>query len=179
MKKLLVLMFTVQIATVGVAQAVSYGNFKLGEQEIIFQKVVSQDSITLQKLETYYTSLPYVSNLETKGDELQFTMKDVSVDYKKFQFSQVNTPIILQTGKFTGIVSVSARDGRYRITVKAIQFTGNLGYKMITEPDNLTRYATKNSGTTFAEDWSKPTMLGLLDKAFSDKLEYKQTEEEW
>lgn len=161
------------------AQVVSYGNFKLAEQEILFQKVVSQDSITIQKLETYYKALPYVSDLEVNGDELQFTMKDINVDYKKFQFSQVNTPIILQTGKFTGIVSVSVKDGRYRITVKAIQFTGNLGYKMITEPDNLTRYATKNSGTTFAEDWSKPTMLGLLDKAFSDKLEYKATEEEW
>lgn len=172
-------MLALQLSSLAIAQTVSYGNFKLVEQEIIFQKVVSQDSITTQKLETYYKTLPHVSNLEMKGDELQFTMKDVNVDYKKFQYSQVNTPIILQTGKFSGAVVVSVKDGRYRITVKVIQLTGNLGYKMITEPDNLTRYASKNSGTVFAEDWSKPTMLGLLDKAFSDKLEYKPTEEEW
>jgi hypothetical protein len=50
---------------------------------------------------------------------------------------------------------------------------------MITEKDNLTRYATKNSGTVLAEDWCRPNMLGLLDKAFNDKLELKKAEGDW
>jgi len=161
------------------AQNTSYVNFKLVEQEIIYQKVYTLDSVTVAKLETYYKTLPYLSNLETKADGLQFNMNDISVDYKKFQFTQVNTPPILQTGKFSGQVTVGVKDGKYRITVKAIKLTGNLGYKMITEKDDLTRYASKNSGTVMAEDWCRPNMLGLLDKAFNDKLELKSSESDW
>jgi hypothetical protein len=167
------------ITHVACAQAVSFGNFKVAEQEIIYQKIFTLDSITTSKLEAYYKTLPYISNIESKSDGIQFDLTDINVDYKKFQYSQVNTNIVMQTGKYSGKVTVGVKDGKYRITIKAIQFTGNLGYKMITEKDNLTRYATKNSGTIMAEDWCRPNMLGLLDKAFTDKLELKKADDEW
>lgn len=178
MKKILTLALVV-VANLAFAQAVSYGDFKTAEQEIIYQKIIANDSITISKLEEYYKKQPYISNVEVKGDGIQFDMNDITVDYKKFQFTQVNTHIVIQTGKYSGKVTVGVKDGKYRITVKAIQFTGNLGYKMITEKDNLTRYATKNSGTIMAEDWCKPNMLGLLNKAFTDKLELKETANDW
>ncbi len=179
MKKLLLLLLISTVSTASYPQATAYTNFKLAEQEIIYQKVFEKDSITSAKLEVYYKTLPYVTNLEAKSDGIQFDMNDITVDYKKFQFSQVNTPLIIQTGKYSGKVSISIKDGKYRVTIKSIQLTGNIVYKMITEKDNLTRYATKNSGTVLAEDWCRPNMLGLLDKAFADKLECKTTEDEW
>jgi len=179
MKKLLSLLFALQLSFVAFAQTTSYGNFKVANQEIIYQKIFTQDSITVAKLETYYKSLAYVSNIESKSDGLQFDMSDITVDYKKFQFSQVNTHIVLQTGKYSGKVAISVKDGKYRITISAIQFTGNLGYKIVKEKDDLTSYATKNSGTALSEDWCKPNVLGLLDKAFTDKLEVKKTDDEW
>jgi len=179
MKKIILLILVAQLSSVAFAQSVSFGNFKVAEQEIIYQKIFTQDSITSSTLEEYYKTLPYVSNLEVKPDGIQFELNDINVDYKKFQFTQVNTPSILQTGKFSGKVSVSVKDGRYRVTVKSIQLTGNLGYKMITEKDNLTRYATKNSGTVLAEDWCRPNMLALLEKAFTDKLELKKEDGDW
>lgn len=179
MKKVIVLFFLIQVANTVCAQLVSYVDFKVAEQEIIFQKIFTLDSISVNKLEEFYKKQPYVSNLEAKTDGIQFDLNDINVDYKKFQYSQVNTPIILQTGKFSGKVSIGVKDGKYRVTVKSILFTGNLGYKMVAEKDNLTRYATKNSGTVMAEDWCRPNMLGLLNKAFIDKLEFKQADGEW
>lgn len=178
MKKILTLVMVVA-ANLTFAQAVSYGDFKTAEQEIIYQKIIANDSITVAKLGEYYKKQTYISNLEVKSDGIQFDMNDITVDYKKFQYSQVNTHIVMQTGKYSGKVTVGVKDGKYRITVKSILFTGNLGYKMITEKDNLTRYATKNSGTIMAEDWCKPNMLGLLNKAFTDKLELKETSGDW
>lgn len=178
MKKLLALLLLVQLAFIGLAQT-SYGNFKVTEQELIYQKVFTKDSITVAALEKYYKTLPYVSNLEAKPDGIQFDMTDINVDYKKFQYVQVNTHIVMQTGKYSGKVSVNVKDGKYRVTVTSIQFTGNLGYKLLKENDSLTRYATKNSATAIHEDWCKPNVLGLLDKAFTDKLELKKTEDEW
>jgi hypothetical protein len=178
MKKLLTSLLLAQVAFAGFSQT-SYGNFKVAEQELIYQKVFVKDSITVATLEKYYKALPYVSSLEAKPDGIQFDMNDITVDYKKFQYVQVNTHIVMQTGKYSGKVSVSVKDGKYRVTVTAIQFTGNLGYKHLKEKDSLTRYATKNSATAIHEDWCKPNVLGLLDKAFTDKLELKKTEDEW
>jgi hypothetical protein len=166
------------------AQPVTYGNFKLADQEIMYQKIVALDSITPSKLEAYYKTLPYVSNLAVKNGNVTFDVTDLTVDYKKFQFTQVGTPPIIQTGKYSGLVEVGAKDGRYRITFHTIQLTGDIGYKKIMEKDDLTSYACKNNGTVLSQDWCRPNLLGLLDQAFTDKLQYvepekKKISEDW
>ena len=178
MRKLLILL--VLISGSIIAQPTSYGNFKVADQEIIYQKVFTEDSITAAKLAEHYKKLDFVSNLKQTSTGVQFDMNDLIVDYKKFQFSQVGTPPIIQTGKYSGKVSVDVRDGPYRVTVNQIQMTGNIGYKNITAKENLTNYATKNSGTLLHPDWCKPNTLGLLDQAFTDKLQYPgKGKEDW
>lgn len=166
------------------AQPTSYGNFKVSEQEIIYQKIVPLDSITPAKLEAYYKTLPYISDVTVSGSDVEFNANDIVVDYKKFQFTQVGTPSIIQTGKYSGHVTVGVKDGKYRITFQSIQLTGDIGYKKIAAKDNLTSYACKNNGTVLAQDWCRPNMLGLLDQSFTDKLIYvepkkKKNNEDW
>src|SRR4051812_47473172 len=120
MKKILLLL-TVQIAGFAYAQPVSYLDFKTEDQEIIYQKVFSQDSITAVALGAYYKNLPYVSNLTTSPDGVQFDVNDITVDYKKFQFKQTDTPSIIQTGKYSGQANIGVKDGKYRITFRSIQ----------------------------------------------------------
>jgi hypothetical protein len=150
----------------------AYGNFKLVDQEIIYQKIFVQDSVTVKKVAEFYKTLPYISNLQSGADEVTFDLNDLVVDYKKFQFTQVATPSIIQTGKYSGKAVIGVKDGKYRITVHTIMLTGNIGYKNITEKDKLTSYAAKNNGTILNPEWCKPNTLGLLDKAFTDKLQY-------
>jgi hypothetical protein len=166
-------LFIVQVAW---SQPVAHGNFKVADQEIIYQKVFQQDSITAAKLAEYYKTLPYVSNVEVAGDEVKFDVNDMTVDYKKFQFTQVATPSIIQTGKYSGKVTVGVKDGKYRVTLRSIQLTGDINYKKINTKDNLTNYACRNSGTVLSQDWCRPNMLGLLDQAFTDKLQYIEKE---
>ena len=154
------------------AQPTTFGNFKVEDQEIIYQKVFTEEGITALKLSEYYQKQDYISNIKPTETGISFDMNDVVVDYKKFQFSQVGTPPIIQTGKYSGKVTVDVRDGRYRVTVRDLQMTGNIGYKIITEKESVTSYSTKNSGTLLHPDWCKPNMLGLLDQAFTDKLQF-------
>lgn len=179
MKKLTFLFVATLIATSAYTQTVSYGNFKVTDQEIIYQKVFTQDSITPAKLEEYYKTLPYVSNITTSADGVQFEVTDITVDFKKFQFKPLDTPPIIQTGRYSGKVSVGAKGGKYRVTFNAIQVTGDIGYKKITNKENLTNYSCKNNGTVIAQDWCRPNMLGLLDKAFTDKLQFVGKKDEW
>lgn len=178
MKKLSLLLLTL-ISFGSIAQTTSFGNFKIVDQEIIYQKVFNQDSISAVALEKYYKTLPYVSNLEVTPDGVQFEVNDITVDYKKFQISQMNTPPIIQTGKFSGLISIGVKDGKYRITMKSILLTGDMVYKKITEKDKLTTYSTRNSATMLAPDWCRPNMLGLLDQAFTDKLQFKKADGDW
>ena len=177
-------LFFFLVSTLAFAQPTSYGNFKVWEQEIIYQRIVPLDSITPEKLETYYKALPYVSNLTASANGVEFDVNDIVVDYKKFQFTQVATPNIIQTGKYSGHGEVNVKDGKYRITLHTIQLTGDIGYKKITAKENLTSFACKNNGTVLAQDWCRPNMLGLLDQAFTDKLQYaepkkKKMNEDW
>jgi hypothetical protein len=178
MKKSLLVLFAL-LPLVIHAQTESFGNFKVAKQEIIYQKVFQQDSISAPLLESYYKTLPAVSNLSVKPEGIEFEINDIIVDYKKFGFSQGGTPSIIQTGKYSGKVSVGIKDGKYRVTFQSIQLTGDIGYKKITTKDNLTSYACKNSGTVLSQDWCRPNMLGLLDQVFTDKFQYKKVKDEW
>ncbi|HLT73787.1 MAG TPA: hypothetical protein VKZ68_01835 [Ohtaekwangia sp.] len=175
MKLVATLSFIVLLTTSVMGQATSYGNFKVSEQELIYQKVFLHDSVTLEKLQAYYAGLPFVKGAAISGNELTFTMNELVVDYKKFGFSQVATPSIIQTGRYSGKVSVSAKEGRYRVTVSDIKMTGDIVYKKITSPEPITSFACRDNGTYISSDWTKPNTLGLLDKAFTDNLEFVST----
>lgn len=158
----------------------SYGSFKVQDQEIVFQKVFADPAVTAQKLAEFYKSKDYVSELSADGDQITFRVNELIVDYKKFQFSQVSVPPVIQTGKYSGLVSVDVKDGRYRVTVRDIQFTGDLGYRKVTTRDRLTAFACRDNGTSLGQDWCKPNTLGLLEKAFTDKLQMPAGEgEDW
>ncbi len=173
------ILFLLLLPVIGYAQTTAFGNFKVVEQEIIYQKVFSQDSITVSKLEKYYKELPFVSSLATSADGLKFDVNDITIDYKKFEFTQVATPPIMQTGKYSGTVSVGVKDGRYRVTLSTIMVTGDIGYKKITTKEPLTSFACKNSGTILSQDWCRPNMLGLLDQALTDKFLFRKGKDDW
>lgn len=183
MKRTIVLILFA-IPFVSIAQTTSYGNFKVDTQELIYQKIFTLDGVAVDSLVKFYSKLQYVSNVTPEADGLTFDLNEIVVDYKKFGFSQVATPPVIQTGKYSGKVTVGVKDGRYRVTVRSIVFTGDVGYKKVTEKDKLTNYATRNNGTVISADWCKPNTLALLDKAFTDKLEFvvsekKKDKDDW
>lgn len=166
MKNLLYLFLLVPVSLL--AQTKEYGSFRIVNSEIVYQKVFNKDSITNEKLAEFIKTIPNVTNVQASGTGVTADLTALTVDYKKFHFTQVATPPIIQTGTFSGKITSEAKAGKYRITVTAIQMKGEMGYKKIPNPENMTNYATMNSATILSRDWCKPTMLGLLDQAFTD-----------
>ena len=161
------------------AQPTAYGDFKLADQEIVYQAIFQKENISYAELEKYYAKNKSFSGIKMNADEMIFEVKDLTVDYLKFQFSQVETPLILQTGKFSGQASVSVKDGRYRVTFRKIMVTGEIGYKSIKEKEPLTGLCSKSNGTQLSQEWMKPNTFGLLAKAFADNFELKTTDDDW
>jgi hypothetical protein len=169
MKKLFYLLLFL-LPAMAEAQTTEYGSFKILNTEIIYQRVFTADSVTLQKLADYLSGAQNVTNVSTANGVLTADLGELVVDFKKFQFTQVATPPIIQTGKFSGKISAETKDGRYRITVNKLVMKGDIGYKKIPSDEPVTNYACVNSGTLISREWCKPTMLGLLDKAFTDRF---------
>ncbi|MBL7858238.1 MAG: hypothetical protein JNM57_11170 [Cyclobacteriaceae bacterium] len=156
------------------AQLTEFGSFKIINTEIIYQKVSGYDSVTTEKLVEFLKTVPNIANVEVVNNIVQADLTDFVVDYKKFQFNQVAVPPIIQTGRFSAKISMEGRDNKYRVTLKSIQVKGDIGYKKILSPENLTNYACTNSGTVLSRDWCKPNTLGLLDLALTDRFLFKE-----
>jgi hypothetical protein len=171
MKNILTFAMTV-FSFAAFAQTTTYGNFRIDNQQLVYQKVFLQDSITLDKLGNFFVALPFVTDFDRSNDEMKFRIDDFTVDFKKFGFNEVTTAPIIQSGKYSADVSVDVKDGKYRVTIFNLQLTGNIVYKKITSKESLTTYACRNNGTYISPDWTKPNTLGLLDKALTDKFQY-------
>jgi hypothetical protein len=170
--KIALSLFIILSSLTGFCQALTYGNFRVDNQQLVYQKIFLHDSITSEKLGAYIASLPFISDLDRSDNEMKFRINDFTVDFKKFGFNEVTAAPIIQSGKFSGEGSIDMKDGKYRITLFNLQLTGNIVYKRITSKESLTTYACRNSGTSISPDWTKPNTLGLLDKALTDKLQF-------
>jgi hypothetical protein len=153
-------------------QVTTYGNFRIDNQQLVYQKVFLSDSVTFEKLADYFARLPFVSDFDRSQSEMKFKINDFTVDFKKFGLNEVTTAQIIQSGKYSGDVSVDVKEGKYRVTIFNLQLTGNIVYKKITNKESLTQYACRDSWTSISPDWTKPNTLGLLDKAFTDKFQF-------
>lgn len=157
------------------SQPSAYGDFKLVNTEIVYQKIFERPSVTLEELDSLLKTSEGVGDIKVAEGSLSATLSDFVVDYKKFKFPQVSTPPIIQTGRFSGRITAEAKDGRYRITVEKITMKGNIGYKEIPGPEPMTNYACIKGATAIASDWCRPNLLGVLNQALNDNFTYVQS----
>lgn len=157
------------------AQPHAYGDFRIVNTEIVYQKIFERPSVTLEELDSLLKTSVGVSDIKISGGSLSATLTDFVVDYRKFKFPQVSTPPIIQTGRFSGRITAEAKDGRYRITLEQITMKGNIGYKDIPGPEPMTNYACIKGATAIASDWCRPNLLGVLNQALNDNFTYEQS----
>lgn len=157
------------------AQPTAYGDFKIANTEIVYQKIFERSSVTLEELDSLLKTSPGVGDVTMSEGSLSAKLTDFVVDYRKFKFPQVSTPPIIQTGRFSGSITAEAKDGRYRITLEQIMMKGDIGYKDIPQPEPMTNYACTKSATVLASDWCRPNLLGVLNQALDDCFTYKMS----
>ena len=166
------------------AQITTFGSFKIYESEVIYQKVFTQDSLTVEKMVAFLKTIPTIGNIQTGDRMVTADLILLKVDYKKFKVAQTDVPLIIQTGIFSGKLSFDLKDGKYRTTLRGIQVKGEItnkekGNKKITEPEFITKYATIQSGTELSPEWVRPMLLGLLEKQITERLTYKEVDTDW
>lgn len=161
------------------AQVTEFGSFKIMDAEIIYQKVFTQDSITANRLVEFLKTLPTIANAKANGETVTADLIYLTVDYKKYNVAQSAVPPIIQSGKFSGKLTFEIKSGKYRTTLRSIKMKGDTGTKKINEPESITDYACVDDGTALSPVWCKPNTFGLLDRAITDRLKYKETNTDW
>lgn len=154
------------------AQTTSYGDFRIVNSAIVYQRIFDRSSVTLAELDSLLKTSQGIGNVTVSDGSLSATLTDFIVDYKKFEFPQVSTPPIIQTGRFSGKITAEVKDGRYRITFENITMKGDIGYKEIPAPEPMTNYACIKGVTAIAADWCRPNMLGVFNQALNDCFTY-------
>lgn len=167
------------IPCVSQAQITQYGSFKILDGEVIYQKVFNEDSITADKMVKFLRTLPTIGNIRSDGETVTADLLFLTIDFKKLKVAQSASPLIIQTGNFTGKLTFDMKPGKYRTTLRDIKMKGDTGSKKITEPENITGYVTTDNGTALSPAWCKPASLGLLEQQISDRIKYKKTDTDW
>jgi hypothetical protein len=161
------------------AQITQFGSFKILESEVMYQKVFTQDSVTVDKMVEFLKTVPTISNIQAGDGVVTADLVYLKVDYKKFKAAQIDVPAIIQTGIFNGKLIFDIKSGKYRATLRGIQMKGDTGTKKITEPEFITKYSTTDNGTAISKDWAKPTLLGLLEQQITERITYKEVNTDW
>jgi hypothetical protein len=166
------------------AQITQFGSFKIYESEVMYQKVFNQDSLTVEKMVAFLKTIPTIANIQAGDGTVTADLVLLKVDYKKFKVAQSDVPLIIQTGTFNGKLIFELKPGKYRAILRGIQMKGEIankekGTKKINEPELLTKYATVESGTELSPEWARPMQLGLLERAITDRLTYKEVDTDW
>lgn len=156
-----------------------YGSFKISDGEVIYQKVFNEDSITADKMVKFLKTVPTIGNIQSSDDMVTADLLFMTIDFKKFKVPASSTPLIMQTGNFTGKLNFEMKQGKYRATLRDIKMKGDTGPKKITEPEKMTPYATTDNGTALLPNWCKPNFLGLLEQQITDRIKYKDTDTDW
>src|SRR4051794_41075133 len=82
------------------AQITQFGSFKILESEVMYQKVFTQDSITVEKMVEFLKTVPTIGNIQASDGTVTADLIYLKVDYKKFKAAQIDVPAIIQTGIF-------------------------------------------------------------------------------
>jgi hypothetical protein len=160
------------------AQITQFGSFKILESEVLYQKVFNQD-VTAEKMVEFLKTVPTVGNIQSSDGTVTADLIFLTVDWKKFKFTQNNVPSIIQTGVFNGKLIFDMKQGKYRATLRSIQMKGDTGAKKITEPELITKAATVDNGTALSPVWAKPNLLGLLEQQITERITYQEVNTDW
>src|SRR5690606_38058640 len=74
------------------AQTTSYGDFRLVNTEVVYQKVFDRPSVTLEELDSLLRSSAGVSDVTLSEGSISAKLTELVVDYRKFKFQIGRAP---------------------------------------------------------------------------------------
>ena len=154
------------------AQLRSYYNFEIFDNDIVYSQVFTQDSTDEKTLrqQLLYTlrNFPFIRNVETFEDGvIAADIIDYRLDYKKYGYTLVQTPLEIYKGLWTAKALISFKDNKYRVVVQSLSYNST--------PASTTTYTGGDLLSTLAFTSKRDgfragilSVLEFLNKGFSN-----------
>lgn len=163
----------------------NYGNYVFNnlERKVSWVKVIKVDSsISLDLIKEYFIKNRILKFENNDNSELFGDLLKTKVDAVKYGVSNMSAPMVFQND-FIGNIILEIKAGRYRVTINNIRYINNGNDDIITKsivgfsaPSSKGNEEKIDGEFTFREDGKVrtriKTMFELLDKHFSDLLQY-------
>lgn len=128
----------------GQEKKVTYSAFSINNKEVIWTQVFHaaqpEDSLRTHVV-AFLKRKAWIRNLHSDGPELVADIENFRVDYKRYGGKYMNTSNLIRTGRWSGKVRMSFKDGKYRVIVYGIEYDARQPAmhtgKMNNQPHNI------------------------------------------
>lgn len=103
----------------------TYSAFVLLDKEVMWVQVYhaqqSRDVLS-QHVRDFLVRKPWIRELHYDGTDLVADVVNLRVDYKRYGGKYTNTSNLIRTGRWSGKVRISFKDGKYRVIVYGLEY---------------------------------------------------------
>jgi len=102
-----------------------YSAFSIVDKEVVWSQVYHAEhpADTLERrVWQMLVRKPWVRNVQRQGNDLVADIEKLRVDYKRFGGKYLNSSQLIRTGRWSGKIRISFRDGKYRVIVYGLEY---------------------------------------------------------
>jgi hypothetical protein len=103
----------------------TYASFAIDHKEVAWIQIYHQDESSENLSAQVFDFLKrkaWIKNLEYDGPEIIADLQNFRVDYKRYGGKFMNTSSLIRSGRWSGKLRVSFKDGKYRVVVYGLQY---------------------------------------------------------
>jgi hypothetical protein len=103
----------------------TYSSFSIDNKEVVWIQIYhvaeSRPVLKDQVLE-FLKRKAWISNITTEDNELIADLQNFRVDYKRYGGKYMNTSNLIRSGRWSGKVQISFKDGKYLVVMYALEY---------------------------------------------------------
>lgn len=103
----------------------TYSSFSIDNKEVVWIQiyhVAESRPVLKEQVHDFLKRKAWISNITSQDKELVADLQNFRVDYKRYGGKYMNTSNLLRSGRWSGKVRISFKEGKYRVIVYALEY---------------------------------------------------------
>jgi hypothetical protein len=157
----------------------SYQSFFIDNVDVVWAQVYHHEKSideVRKKLFNHLQRKVWIKNIKLEGENIVAELVNYRPDYKRYGGKFMNTSNIIRTGRWTGRLTISFKDEKYRVVLYGVEYaamqsasgSGKATIEQHPISGTLTEFALNNYRTAFRKN--RLMNLDILHLSFKDSF---------